>query len=185
MKLESVELSGILGSARLSPGPEHTYRYTLERPRLAPHPRRMVVVGLNPSTADHTSNDQTIRRCIHYATRERCGALTMLNLFAYRTTYPRELAAAAAEGRHIVGPENDVLFLAALARRAAEEADPIVVCAWGSDGADYPDRVAQVGKMLAISPEAPLCFGYTAAGQPRHPSRLANDVPLVPWQDHT
>jgi hypothetical protein len=31
--------------------------------------RKMVVIGLNPSTADETKNDPTIRRCIDFARR--------------------------------------------------------------------------------------------------------------------
>jgi hypothetical protein len=51
--------------------------------------RKMVVIGLNPSTADETKNDPTIRRCINFAQRERCGGLVMLNLFGFRATDPK------------------------------------------------------------------------------------------------
>lgn len=77
-------------------------------------------VGLNPSTADETADDPTIRRCIAFARAWGYGALFMANLFAYRATNPTEMLAQADP----VGPEND----ATLARLAAQ-AD-VVVAAW-------------------------------------------------------
>lgn len=53
------------------------------------------IIMLNPSTADHTLDDPTIRRCIHFAKQEGCGALLVRNLFAYRATNPKELRTVA------------------------------------------------------------------------------------------
>ncbi len=47
------------------------------------------VLGLNPSTADETEDDPTIRRCINFAKTWGYGGLCMTNLFAYRATQPR------------------------------------------------------------------------------------------------
>ncbi len=60
-------------------------------------------VGLNPSTADETTDDPTIRRCIRFAREWGFDRLKMVNLFAYRATDPRDLWAADAP----IGPEND------------------------------------------------------------------------------
>lgn len=40
-----------------------------------------MVIGLNPSTADETRDDPTIRRCTGYARLWRFGGLLMTNLF--------------------------------------------------------------------------------------------------------
>lgn len=45
------------------------------------------VIGLNPSTADESKDDPTLRRCIDFAQRFGFGALCMTNLFAWRATY--------------------------------------------------------------------------------------------------
>ena len=45
--------------------PDRRYRYALWRHWGATEvPRYLMVVGLNPSTADETKDDPTIRRCI-------------------------------------------------------------------------------------------------------------------------
>ena len=63
------------------------FRYTLWRrwdKTLPP----VMMIGLNPSTADAHRNDPTIRRCIGFAKRWGHGGLVMTNLFAFRATYP-------------------------------------------------------------------------------------------------
>ncbi len=78
------------GRARGTP----TYRWTLERDLsdlLAPKPKHVLVCGLNPSTADTERDDPTSRRVIGFARREGATRLTMINLYAARTTDPRRL----------------------------------------------------------------------------------------------
>jgi hypothetical protein len=48
-------------------------------------------IGLNPSTADETNNDPTIRRCIGFAQTWGYGAVCVTNLFAYRATQLNKL----------------------------------------------------------------------------------------------
>src|ERR1019366_6557448 len=60
-------------------------------------------VGLNPSTADETEDDPTIRRCTDYAQRWGYSGLCMTNLFAYRATLPQDMRGAPDP----VGEGND------------------------------------------------------------------------------
>ncbi|HDR1569813.1 TPA: DUF1643 domain-containing protein, partial [Pasteurella multocida] len=62
-----------------------TYRYVLWRiwDTLLP---RITFIGLNPSTADESNDDPTIRRCINFAKKWGYGGIYMVNLFAYRST---------------------------------------------------------------------------------------------------
>lgn len=136
------------------------YRYELWR-RWDDRPYALFV-GLNPSTADETEDDPTIRRCIRFAADWGFGGLCMANLFALRATDPRVMLAHPEP----IGPDND----ATLCRLAVDAG--IVVAAWGAHGA-HRDRGREVLKMLALDV---CCLGQTKAGQPKHPLYLRADT---------
>ena len=48
-------------------------------------------ICLNPSTADETIDDPTVRRCINYAKEWGYPAFIMLNIFAFRATHPLDM----------------------------------------------------------------------------------------------
>src|SRR5437879_5851156 len=77
------------------------YRYLLTR-ELGPNRRTATFIMLNPSTADAVINDQTIKKCMGFATLWGCGSIRVVNLFACRTKSPAIMKAHAAP----VGPEN-------------------------------------------------------------------------------
>lgn len=135
------------------------YRYRLERqwnPRLL----KVAFVMLNPSTADASQDDPTIRRCIGFAKAWGFGGLVVGNLFALRSTDPKALYSHPEP----IGPENDDHL-----RRIANEADP-VVCAWGTHGTLH-DRGREVAELLDGRNLAAL--KVTAAGHPGHPLYIA------------
>ena len=123
-------------------------------------------VMLNPSTADAENDDPTIRRVLGFSARFGLGKATVANLFAYRTTNPRELLLA----KDPVGPDNDGHI-----QRMAADAD-LIILAWGSHQA-AEKRAPQVRDMLAGYPLH--CLGKTQSGAPRHPLYLPSDAPLV------
>lgn len=67
---------------------DRKYRYVLSRIWDESKPMVMII-GLNPSTADETKNDPTIIRCIDFAKSWGYGGVYMLNLFAFRATLPK------------------------------------------------------------------------------------------------
>lgn len=140
------------------------YRYFLER-AWASDSDRMLVVGLNPSTADATIDDATIRRCVGFAKAMGFSGLHMANLFALRSTDPKALQ----EHPDPSGPHNDE-WLAKLHTQAT-----VVVAAWGNWGKLY-------GRSSAIRRQYPglQCFGVTASGEPKHPLYLPSTTKLCP-----
>lgn len=145
------------------------YRYTLERQwTVGP---LLPWVMLNPSTADATTDDATIRRVTGYTRREGCAGFYVVNLYAYRATEPKELLAVEDP----VGPENDK-WLQAVAEYARMWSMP-VVCAWGVNAP--PARVQFAREVFAGVQR--MCLGICAGGAPAHPGRLRADAPLVPW----
>lgn len=144
--------------------PERVYRYRLWR--IWDRRKGLVLlIGLNPSTADEEKNDPTIRRGIGFAMDWGYGGLLWGNAFGYRNTYPENLKTCGVDP---VGPENDAELQAMNA-----EANMAVLC-WG-DGGLYMNRGSVVQAMFPNS----LCFGYTKAGQPRHPLYLPKTALLV------
>ncbi len=119
----------------------------------------VVFIGLNPSTADANLDDPTIRRCIGFAKDWGFGGLTMLNLFAYRATNPKELKKVADP----IGPKN-LNWLRFYARQA-------IVCCWGSD----PMAKDWSKEVLKLIPR-PMALAFTKDGHPRHPLYLKKSL---------
>ena len=131
----------------------------------------MLFIMLNPSTADAEQDDPTIRRCIGYAKALGCGELTVVNLFAWRSTDPRALYGMSKQ--MAIGPEND--------RHIAEacNASGIVICAWGNHGALF-NRSEEVLKVIRAQQGArPMALKISKTGQPGHPLYLKADAQPV------
>jgi hypothetical protein len=147
--------------------PCRTWRYSLTR-RWAHDGPLLMVIGLNPSTADETQDDPTIRRCIGFAKREGMTGLVMANLFAFRATDPRTMRRADDP----IGPDND-MWLSML-----RDLCDLRLAAWGVHG-HYRDRARDVMERGLLSHV--YCLGLTKGGTPRHPLYLAADTPLEPF----
>lgn len=152
-----------------------TYRYTLTRslPSVLRWIRPCLFVMLNPSTADHTKDDPTIRRCIGFAKREGCTSLTVVNLFALRATNPEELR----KHHDPFGPDN--------AKHLAEQISQhrttgYIVAAWGSNPLAARYEPLFVWRKTLLDAGA-LCLGMTAEDGPRHPLYVKNTQPLMRW----
>lgn len=158
------------------------YRYSLERLCGQEQDRRGVAlrtvlwVMLNPSTADATKDDQTIRKCMAFSARWGFTHMLVGNLFAFRTTDPKNLIHAQHAGIDIVGPRaNEVLT--AMAERAE-----LVVCAWGAHAERWPMRSKWVRHEIARVVAAPImALKTTGGGHPYHPLYIPLETELRPW----
>jgi hypothetical protein len=131
------------------------YRWWLRR-TLPGGPGRVVCfLMLNPSRADATIDDPTIRRCWGFARRWGFGVLEVRNLFCWRSAEPRSLLTAADPTG---GPRGDRELV------AAAGAD-LVVAAWGGWVPFERDRVA----LRLLGGRRLMCLGRTRNGGPRHP----------------
>lgn len=149
---------------------EDAYRYRLMRRWGAPEPR-VCWVMLNPSTADASADDPTIRRCVDFSASWGYGALEVVNLFALRSTDPRTLA----HTEDPVGPRNDASILA-----AATLEQTLVVCAWGAGGG-LRDRDQAVLAMLRSHGVRLHYLALTKGGQPGHPLYLPKTTTPTLW----
>ena len=161
---------GVLSTAIISA--DGRYRYSLTRRLgLLGGERNVVVIMLNPSTADADQDDSTIRRLIGFAKRWGNGVLNVVNLYAYRSTDRGALINVSDP----VGPDNDHWIGATVAT-----AD-LVVLAWGNDGAG--PRARHVYEMVRAM--NPMRIGpLTKAGEPKHPLYIPYGTPLESMKDY-
>ena len=136
------------------------YRYTLWRfwDRSLP---KVMFLGLNPSTADEIKNDPTVTRCINYAKLWGFGGMYMMNIFAFRTTYPVELKKA----NDPIGKNNNSWIM-----KISKDVDKCIG-AWGNDG-NFMSRHETICKII---PEL-YCLKINQSGQPSHPLYLKSDI---------
>jgi hypothetical protein len=150
--------------------PDEKYRYTLIH---YPNPlfqgdKLLMWIGLNPSTADRTQLDPTLKRILGYTLREGYDGFLMTNLFAWRATHPKDMMGTL----NPVGIDNDKWLLES-ARRCHK-----VVAAWGSHGS-FMGRDAKVCELL--SGFDMLCLSQNEDGSPGHPLYLKRTLPFVPF----
>jgi len=156
---------------------DRVYRYTLwrefEQPahliaEYSPATMRdgyVQFIGLNPSTADETKDDPTIRRCIGFAKAWGYAALCMTNLFAFRATDPYVMKSH----QHPVGDDNTHHLLTCGANAG------LVVAAWGKHGT-FRHQDLNVRQILYRAGVRLHCLGLNSDGTPKHPLYLKKDT---------
>lgn len=145
------------------------YRYVLwRRWKTQDYKKQVMFIGLNPSTADETKDDPTIRRCMHFSKDWGYEGLLMMNVFAYCETDPKLLKAA----KDPIGPANDELLKSSLIQVE------LVVAAWGIHCPT--EREQQVCRLIGRTIH---CLGRTKDGRPKHPLYLRANTRLEVFWD--
>ena len=164
--------------------PDRRYRYLLTR-RLGFGDGAVMFLMLNPSTADETRDDPTIRRCINFGQAWGYGWLYVCNLSPFQSSDPRHVAGAGTEPGE-VWRENFTAILT-----TAEKCDSVVAAYGWMAGAmppvyDYEpgeplDREAVIIEALKACGHDIQCLGVTKQGDPKHPLYLKADTKPVPF----
>lgn len=154
------------------------YRYRLTR-WLEGGRGRVCWVMLNPSTADATSDDPTIRRVLGFSRDHGFGELQVVNLFAARATTPRELGQLGL-AVDVAGPGNNRAIATAIGA-----ADTVVV-AWGAAvptvlRREAERRIRSILRRCGALGRTPWCLSTTRDGHPRHPLYVPASTTLQPW----
>ena len=141
------------------------YRYTLSRTWDSTKPT-VLFIGLNLSIADENIDDPTITRCINFAKDWGYGTLLMANLFAFRSTYPKEIYLIDDP----IGKDNDHYIL-----ECVKQSNLIIAC-WGNNGT-YMDREKIIKELVPNL----YCLQKNKNGTPHHPLRLPRDINPIPF----
>lgn len=149
------------------------YRYSLIRVWDYKKPTVLFIM-LNPSTADAEKDDPTIRRCIGFAKDWGYGGLYVVNLFALRSTNPKELLTAP----FVVGIENEkwIRRMSCLAH--------LVVCAWGNSSIvnQLQKRLDSTWKPLSWINKPLHYLQLSNDGTPKHPLYLPKNLTPKPYE---
>ncbi|WP_221932886.1 DUF1643 domain-containing protein [Thalassotalea sp. PS06] len=150
------------------------YRYLLDR-QIDPNGKTVIAyIGMNPSTADATTDDNTLKNWQAFARRYGAKKILVGNCFGYRSTDVKKLS-------HVhdpIGPENDHYL-----EKIIEQADILVPC-WGSKEkliTALRYRLENVLKLLIDSGKPVKVLGFTESGDPRHPQGISYDTEFIDY----
>lgn len=125
----------------------------------------VMFIGLNPSTANATQDDPTIRRVKSIVASWGYGGVYMLNLFTFISTDPKKLN--MKDGNH---PDADYYL-----EITAEVSDKIV-CAWGNFEVMGRDKQVK-GAFTSWHKIYALCINKN--GSPKHPLYVKSNIELI------
>jgi len=156
------------GNARLSECMLYRYRLCrwlleVQEPEHEPY---VLFVGLNPSTADASIDDNTVRAWMRLTLAWGFRMFVVGNVYAYRSRNPKALWKVADP----IGPANGVALL-----EMAREAAYVVAC-WGNHA--QPKHCLPVLEQLT-NYKPVYCLGRNENGTPKHPLFLPTDVERV------
>tara|TARA_B100001059_G_scaffold176112_1_gene176526 strand:- start:1 stop:477 length:477 start_codon:yes stop_codon:yes gene_type:complete len=155
--MASIIKNNILRNARFSNDKKHRYKlsrhWDLNKPQI-------LYIMLNPSIANETIDDPTIRRLLSFTRKFDYGGFFVGNLFTYITPYPKTLDTS-------IGLTNKNLnILTNLVAKVDK-----VIYAWGN----YIEEPNELKKFISN----PMCFGKNINGTPKHPLYLPSDSKLL------
>lgn len=144
---------------------DQLYRYSLTRKW--GEGKKVLFIGLNPSTADAYIDDPTVIRCIGFAQTWGYEGIEIVNLFAYRATDPSGMRASSDP----IGPMNDQYII-----KAAKKCAKIIAC-WGGKG-NLLNREHQVKELLGKYQLYALKINND--NSPAHPLyQRADTIPII------
>lgn len=155
------------------------YRYRLERD-VQEKGLVFAYIGINPSTADASIDDATVRKWKGFALANGCSRFLVGNIFAFRATDVGELKTAIDP----IGEEN-----ARHLREIFNDADIIIPC-WGSRTKIPKNLRSNIDAMVwtlfhqtvvSLTSKPLKVFGFTKSGDPMHPQMLAYSTKLIDW----
>jgi hypothetical protein len=135
---------------------------------------RVAWIMVNPSTADATHDDATIRKVRGFTQRMNGISFTVGNLFSYRAKDVRELKTASCP----TGPDDDFWLHQIIAK-----SDKVIV-AWGPMAKLPKDLRSRFNKVVEIAGREGhklYCLGTAKDGHPLHPLMQPYSAEIREW----
>ncbi len=128
----------------------------------------VMFIGLNPSTANASTNDPTIQSVIRLSKFNGYGGFYMMNCWSYISTDPKKL-------NDLTGKDLNFHWLQLISSKCKD-----VVFAWGNFKI-VKDHKRDID-LTAMFPKA-LCINRNANGSPGHPLFKKGTITFTNWQD--
>lgn len=182
-------LPGVKGMATFSKC--GAYRFSLVR-KWDDRPTLLACM-FNPSTANATEDDPTIRLLCQIATYNGFGRLVVVNGIPLRSPAPAPALEMLEWDKRQDWYARDALHLNLSHIQSHAGLASAVLLAWGAlalktnSSADWFDSVREEIE-CAVNDGTPIyCLGKTKAGSPIHPMargrmKVRPDAPLIPWR---
>ena len=147
-------------------------------------------IMLNPSTADASQDDPTIRRCAAFSARHGFGSLTVVNWWTLRTPDPGKLKEWWRSLQDFEQRDDFLSSLSIIIQHAEITTMKLgaIICAWGNPPTeDMATWVWSGVESLREEGYHLRHLGLTKAGNPKHPlarghHRIADDQSLIWWK---
>ena len=154
---------------------DNTCRFALGTQGLNP----LIVIGINPSTADDKTSDKTINRVIGFANGNGFDSFLMLNLYPQRTPYPNNLDKK-------IDTNSNNLNLNCISELLAKYNKPTILAAWSEkiEIRDYlKNCLKEIFEVTKNDNVNWIKLGdYTKKGHPRHPLYAKYTLPLTNFE---
>lgn len=147
-----------------------TYRYELSR-TWDPSKPLVAWCMLNPSTADGTTDDHTVRKVVGYSSRWGYGTALIVNLFALRARNPKHLT----KHPDPVGPGNIELI-------EYTAANYPIVAAWGA-AVPNEQKAHEAWAAALMKRSGAVILGRTNRDAPWHPLITPYAIERQAWND--
>lgn len=137
-------------------------------------PSMLAVIGVNPSTADDSKPDPTLRKVIGFAHRNKFDGYVMLNLYPQRATFPSDLHKRKNNKNHY----NNLTHISSIIE---DNEISGILAAWGNTIETRPYLIQCLQDIYEITGQDLnwLQIGDpTKGGHPRHPSRAGYNLGL-------
>jgi len=151
---------------------DNTSRFALGTEGINP----LIVIGINPSTADDKVPDQTIKKVMGFAEGNGFDCFIMLNLYPQRATDTNLLHASVNVEIH----KQNLQTISSLLQR---QNNPTILAAWSENIVDRNYLKECLKEIFEIAKEYKVKWiklgDFTKSGHPRHPSRASYFLALT------
>lgn len=133
---------------------------------------------LNPSRADESTLDNTLRRTHTFAKENGHGGMIVVNLIPFVSPSPTDAVNADSNALGEGNGERNAHHV-----RNALNRSKTVVVGFGTWVSKSPFREAYQHIETILNERSPMCLGHNADGSPKHPLYVAANTPLERFQN--